>query len=126
MTDEEFADFASEMRVLVAEESQLWELPLGSTDHLRDGESRRHGPWRQEDCAAAVKVWLEAGLVSLVPAYPDSELLSASAAREALDAPLTWVIPSDGSRSLCLLSTDAGDAVTWDDWIALLDGLRRR
>ncbi len=40
MTDDQFADFTDQIRLLVAEESYLWELPVGSRDLVGDGEWR--------------------------------------------------------------------------------------
>jgi hypothetical protein len=124
MTNEEFADFADQMRLLVAEESYLYELPLGSRDSLGDDSWRLHGPWRRDDCAAAVNLWFDAGLVSLLRRWPTDELLASPTAREVLDAPRSWVTTPDGSTCISLVETDAGEALAWGEWTALLAVLR--
>ena len=63
MTDDEFQDFVAEMRTLVAEEAYVWEVPSVVQDNLGDGAVRVQGPWRQEDCAVALRTWYQAGLV---------------------------------------------------------------
>jgi hypothetical protein len=69
MTGEQFLDFANEMYVAVAEEAYLWELPTGSCDMEADG-SVQHGPWRPEDCSAALVVGLTAGFLGCCVAGP--------------------------------------------------------
>ncbi len=92
MTDDEFADFTDQMRLLVFEESYLWELPMGSRDLVGDDEWLYHGAWRQEDCSAAVHVWFDAGLVSLLRRWPEEQPLATSEAREVLAARESWVL----------------------------------
>lgn len=86
MNDDEFADFTDQMRLLVAEGSYLWELPAGSRDLIGEDKWLYYGPWRQEDCAAAVHLWFDAGLVSLLRRWPEEQALTATDAREVLAA----------------------------------------
>jgi hypothetical protein len=123
MTDDEFDDFAEQMRVLVAEGSYLWEFPPGSRDLLGNGEWREHGPWRQEDCAAAVKLWLDEGLLSLVGLPPEEDQLSETAARNVLASPQAWMTSTDGSTNIAVVPTEAGEALAWADWLARLSVL---
>jgi hypothetical protein len=124
MSDDEFGDFAAQMRLLVAEESFLWELPAGSRDLLGDGRWRHHGPWRQEDCAAAMKLWFDAGWLALMQGWSDRQLLPSALAPGMLASPQAWVLSGDGSRSIAVVATEVGEAVSWSDWVASLSALR--
>lgn len=119
MTDEEFHDFADQMRLVVAEESHLWDIPPGSRDMLGDDQWRIHGPWRWQDCAAAIKLWFEAGLVSFYRVWPEEVPLDSEAAREILDRPSAWVRAQDGSQ-VAVAETDRGSDLAWEAWLAIL------
>ena len=127
MSADQFADFTEQMRLLVAEESHLWEFPAGSRDLVGDDQWLHHGPWRQEDCSAAVHLWFDAGLVFLLRRWPEDQSLGTSEARAVLAAPESWVMSGDGSANapVALLSTEAGEALAWDDWRSMLSALRK-
>lgn len=124
MTEDQFADFTDQMRLLVAEESYLWEFPAGSRDLLGNDEWLHHGPWRQEDCSAAVHLWFDAELVFLLRRWPEEQRLGASEARAVLAAPESWAMNPDGSSNVALLATEAGEALAWDEWRSMLFSLR--
>lgn len=123
MTGKQFLDFANEMYVAVAEEAYLWELPTGSRDIEADG-SVTHGPWRPEDCSAALLLWLDAGLLGLLRRWPDEQPVPTEQAAELLRSPDQWVQRTDGSMNVAVVATAAGDAVPGDDWVHALHVLR--
>ena len=123
MSDDEFADFTEQMRLLVAEGSFLWELPAGTRDHIGENKWLDHGPWQQADCAAAVHLWFDAGLLSVLRRWPEEHALTAPDAREVLDALDSWLLEQDGTN-FALEETEAGAALGWDEWRTLLRVLR--
>jgi hypothetical protein len=123
MTGEQFLDFANEMYVAVAEEAYLWELPTGSRDMEADG-SVQHGPWRLEDCSAALLVWFDGGLLGLLRCWPEDEAVPSEQAAELLRSPDEWAQRPDGSMNVAVVATAAGLAVPVDDWVHALDVLR--
>ena len=131
MTDDEFADFTDQMRLSVAEEAYLWELPAGSRDLTGDNNWLEHGPWQQADCAAAILLWFDAGLVSLLRRWPEEQPLTAEEERQVLITPESWVLDErpvhdEHGTSFAVAATEAGDALAWDEWRALLSVLRGR
>lgn len=123
MTEDEFADCTDQMRLLVSEEAYLWEFPAGSRDLMGDGEWLEHGPWRREDCSAAVHVWFDAGLVSLLRRWPEDHLLATLDARAVLAVRESWAMTPDGTNC-AVAATAAGEALAWDGWRSLLSALR--
>jgi hypothetical protein len=123
MTGEQFLDFANEMYVAVAEEAYLWELPTGSRDMEADGWVQ-HGPWRPEDCSAALLVWFGAGLLGLLRRWPEEEPVPTEQATELLQSPDKWVQRPDGSMNVAVVATAEGEAVPGDDWVHALHVLR--
>lgn len=123
MTGEQFLDFANEMYVAVVEEAYLWELPTGSRDIEADGWVQ-HGPWRPEDCSAALLVWFDAGLLGLLHRWPEEEPVRTEQAAELLRSPDQWVERPDGSMNVAVVATAAGEAVPGDDWVHALHVLR--
>jgi hypothetical protein len=124
MTNAQFDDFAAELRWAVAEEAYLWELPGGSRDSLGDDTWREHGPWRREDCSAALTVWLDVGWVSLVRLWPHEVPLDTDAAREHLADPASWVSYRNGTTNVAVVATSEGDATPTHRWTAQLAELR--
>jgi hypothetical protein len=122
MAGDQFLDFANEMYVAVAEEAYLWELPTGSCDMEDDGPVQ-HGPWRPEDCSAALLVWFDAGLLGLLRRWPEDEAVPSEQAAELLRSPDEWVQRPDGSMNVAVVATTAGLAVPADDWVQALDVL---
>ena len=53
-------DFISQMRLLVAEQGDLFEFPLASRD-LLPGGTVRHGPWDPAECAEVLGAWFAKG-----------------------------------------------------------------
>ena len=123
MTGEQFLAFVNEMYVAVAEEAYLWELPTGSCDMEGDG-SVQHGPWRPEDCSAALLVWFDAGLLGLLRRWPEEASVPSEQAAELLWSPDEWVQRADGSMNVAVVATAAGEAVSVDEWVHDLDVLR--
>lgn len=131
MGDVDFADFTEQMRLLVAEESYLWELPAGSRDLIGENKWRDHGPWPYADCAAALLLWLDAGLVLLLRRWPEEQPLTPEEARQVLATPESWVLDErpvhdEQVESFAVAATEAGDALAWEEWGALLSVLRSR
>jgi hypothetical protein len=123
MTGEQFLDFGDEMYVAVVEEAYLWELPTGSRDMEADGLVQ-HGPWRPEDCSAALLVWFDAGLLGLLRRWPEEEPVPDEQASELLRSPDQWGQRPDGSMNVAVVATAEGEAVPADDWVHALHVLR--
>ncbi len=122
------------MHLLVVEESPLWSVPTGVTDHLGDGRTVSHGPWSAPECSALLGRWLAAGWLELyLPDLPEgwnlqrAEWLSRANRRakflmldtndseELLAAPDRWIVGSiDGQ--VCLCRSDAGMDHTASEW----------
>jgi hypothetical protein len=120
-----FSEFADEMRLLVAEQAALWEFPLGSVCVI-GGTRIRHGPWPQAECADALRIWLDAGLVTLCRFRTDGSEpdLSPAEAREALEDPAAWQPPA-GSGFVSAYQS-IGKSESWASWTARLEPLRAR
>lgn len=71
---------------------QLFEVPLGSTDHLPSGPVV-HGPWLPADCSSVLTRWLELGW--LTPSRRD---------------------PSGGEADLVIEEANASDQSRLRDW----------
>jgi hypothetical protein len=97
MTLDQFVDFTNWMRLLVAEQAGLWEFPKGGIE-LAGGRAVQHGPWRQQDCCAALLIWLDAGLITACRVRPggsEPDLPYEDARADLLNADM-WR-PPDGS-----------------------------
>lgn len=115
----QYEDFVSQMHLSVHEEAPLWELPLGATDHTRDGTTH-HGPWASSACSWLLVRWLNADLIGVYQLKPDRAVarsLPTSSAREALTAHEAW----GDVRDLFLVPTDAGVAEDFGVWGALAE-----
>lgn len=55
------SDLVSQVRVLIAEEAFLWELPQRMTDYYGGGKKAVHGPWQAEDCQRILLRWFDCG-----------------------------------------------------------------
>jgi hypothetical protein len=136
------------MRVLIAEEAYLWEIPEQITDYHGIGTAIVHGPWRPADCRQVLLRWFDTGLLECIALSAATEIgsdevvryddeaewrvraarqgqvliLAVEDARALLSDPSTWQREGVGA-GVMLCHSDAADGLSFDDWFAGLAGL---
>lgn len=116
MSADEFADFVSQMHLLVLEEAPIWEIPVGSIDRLPSGHVH-HGPFDAADCSIVLSIWNERGLMDLWPRSPTGQRpLARTAASQLLLTPSEWILDA----GLDLAPTDAGQQLARVSWFDLV------
>jgi hypothetical protein len=128
-------DFLPQMLTAVREETNLWELPLGSTDKVPSGDEV-HGPWSPRACGEVMLRWLSQNWIELyMPNVPKEWnltkaewraravsaqgvlVLARSDSVQLLHEPSRWTMDSeDGQVALSL--TTSGEQTSHSDWVA--------
>jgi hypothetical protein len=143
------SDLVSQMRVLIAEEAFLRELPQQMTDYYGGGgKTVVHGPWQAEDCQRILLRWFDRGLVDCIALawgtivrsdeivryeYNASWrsqatevgqhlILDREDARALLADTATWDTEGVGA-GVMLSESEAADGMSFDDWFDTLAGL---
>lgn len=142
------SDLVRQMRILVAEEAFLWELPQGSTDYYGGERTVAHGPWRAADCQQVVARWFDCGLIDCIAALwankvrPDEVVhyeydadwraraieqgqylvLARDDAGALLGDPGTWRSEGIGA-GVMLCESDEADDLSFNAWFGKLAGL---
>jgi hypothetical protein len=142
-------DLVRHMRLLIAEEAFLWELPQGGTDYYGGGRTVTHGPWRAADCQQVLARWFDCGLINCIAYSRGTKVRPDDVVRYEYDADWRTRATGHGQHHLVLAREDAGalltDPTTWspdgigagvmlcqsgqadglsfDDWLGKLAGL---
>jgi hypothetical protein len=103
------------MRILIAEETLLWQLTEQVTDY--DAETTVvHGPWQAADCQQILARWLDRGLINCIAAAWATKVRSGEVVQYEYDADWRTRATQDGQH-LVLARDDAaallGDPSTW-------------
>lgn len=142
------SDLVRQMRVLIAEETFLWELTQLVTDYYDTDRTVVHGPWRAADCQQILARWFDCGLIDCIATSWATKVRSDEVVHYEYDAdwraratehgqylvlarddagallsdPSTWRADGVGA-GVMLCESDQADGLSFDAWFGKLAGL---